>query len=36
MTLIDTHSFNIIVLLVGTIFFGSIIIWAVWFAFNMD
>ncbi|PZV26294.1 MAG: delta-aminolevulinic acid dehydratase [Snowella sp.] len=36
MTLINTHSFNIIVLLFGTIFFGSMIIWAIWFAFNMD
>jgi hypothetical protein len=36
MTLIDSQTFNTIVLLFGTIFFGSMIIWAIWFAFNMD
>lgn len=36
MTLIDSESFHSVVFLLGTLLFTGIILWAIWFASNMD
>ncbi|AFY79222.1 delta-aminolevulinic acid dehydratase [Hydrococcus rivularis NIES-593] len=36
MTLIDTHSFHTLTNILGTLLFIAFIIWALWFASQMD